>query len=100
MFRQRKHPEGDQYALSSARRFRTAFHSSLTTEENREYEKKFGGRQSLAGHLKLNRERGFETKDFEVHDQARKGARWMPWHRRTMKDAVSCDKPRGVAHTL
>ena len=26
--------------------------------------------------------------------QATKGAWWMPWHEKAMKDAVSCDKPR------
>ena len=28
-----------------------------------------------------------------------KGARRMPWHRKSTKDAASCDKPRGVANT-
>ncbi len=28
-----------------------------------------------------------------------KGTRWMPWHRKPMKDVTSCDKPRGGAHT-
>ena len=27
-----------------------------------------------------------------------KGARRMPWHRKSTKDAASCDKPRGGAH--
>ena len=27
------------------------------------------------------------------------GARWMPWHRQSMKDAASCDNLRGGAHT-
>ena len=26
--------------------------------------------------------------------QATKGAWWMPWHEKAMKDVVSCDKPR------
>ena len=26
--------------------------------------------------------------------QATKGARWMPWHEKATKDAISCDKPR------
>jgi len=26
--------------------------------------------------------------------QATKGAWWMPWHEKAMKDAISCDKPR------
>jgi hypothetical protein len=26
--------------------------------------------------------------------EATKGARWMPWCQRTMKDVISCDKPR------
>ena len=29
-----------------------------------------------------------------------KGARWMPWHRKSMKDAASCDKLRGGANIL
>ena len=24
----------------------------------------------------------------------KKGARWMPWHRKAKKDAAGCDKPR------
>lgn len=28
-----------------------------------------------------------------------KGARWMPWHRESMKDVASCDKLRLGAHT-
>ena len=29
--------------------------------------------------------------------QARKGVRWMPWRKKPMKDAVSCDNLRGGA---
>ena len=29
-----------------------------------------------------------------------KGARWMPWHRKSMKDAASCDKLGGGANIL
>ena len=29
-----------------------------------------------------------------------KGTRRMPWHRKPMKDAASCDNPRGGALTL
>ena len=32
--------------------------------------------------------------------QAIKSARGMPWHQEPKKDATSCDKPRGAAHTL
>ena len=32
--------------------------------------------------------------------KANKGIRWMPRHLEAMKDVVSCDKLRGVAHTL
>ena len=28
--------------------------------------------------------------------QATKGARWMPWRKRPMKDAVTCEKVRGA----
>ena len=31
--------------------------------------------------------------------QARKSARGMPWHQEPTKDATSCDKLRGAAHT-
>ena len=30
-------------------------------------------------------------------DQASKSIRWMPWRQEPMKDAASCDKPRGAA---
>ena len=30
--------------------------------------------------------------------QATKGIRWMPWRWEPMKDAVSCEKPRGAAN--
>ena len=29
-----------------------------------------------------------------------KSKRWMPWLSEAMKDAISCDKLRGVAHEL
>ena len=29
-----------------------------------------------------------------------KGLQRMPWHQKAMKDVASCDKLRGVAHTL
>ena len=32
--------------------------------------------------------------------QATKGVRWMPWHRKAMKDVVSCDKRRRGANNL
>ena len=35
-----------------------------------------------------------------MRGQNTKGARRMPWHRKSTKDAASCDKPRGAAHTL
>ena len=35
-----------------------------------------------------------------ISGQATKGARWMPWHEKAMKDVISCDKPREVANTL
>jgi len=31
------------------------------------------------------------------YGQAIKGVRWMPRQRKAMKDAVSCEKPRGAA---
>jgi hypothetical protein len=31
-----------------------------------------------------------------VHGQATKGAWWMPRHQKAKKDAVNCEKPRGV----
>ena len=33
-------------------------------------------------------------------DQAMKGIQRMPWHRKAMKDVVSCDKPRVGANNL
>ena len=35
----------------------------------------------------------------KFYGQATKGARWMPWQKQAMKDAASCDKLRGAAHT-
>ena len=35
-----------------------------------------------------------DTLEDQVSVQATKGARWMPWHEKAMKDVVSCDKPR------
>ena len=35
-----------------------------------------------------------------ISGQATKGAWWMPWHEKAMKDAVSCDKPRLAANKL
>ena len=32
--------------------------------------------------------------------QARKSARWMPWHQEPMKDVTSCDKLRLGANSL
>ena len=32
--------------------------------------------------------------------QAKKGAGRMPWHWEPMKDAISCEKPRGGANIL
>ena len=29
-----------------------------------------------------------------ISDQVSKGIWWMPWHQESMKDVVSCDKPR------
>lgn len=34
----------------------------------------------------------------EEKGQAKKGAGRMPWHQETMKDAISCEKPRGAAN--
>lgn len=31
------------------------------------------------------------------YDQAKKSVWWMPWHQTPMKDAISCEKPRGAA---
>ena len=33
-------------------------------------------------------------------DKDIKGTRWMPWHRKSMKDVTSCDKLRWAAHKL
>ena len=33
-------------------------------------------------------------------DQVIKGIWWMPWHMKTMKDVVSCDKPRVSANNF
>ena len=30
--------------------------------------------------------------------QANKSTRGMPWHQESMKDVISCDKPRGAAN--
>jgi len=36
----------------------------------------------------------------KIFGQATKGVRWMPWHKKAMKDVISCDKPRGDANNL
>jgi hypothetical protein len=36
----------------------------------------------------------------EISGQAKKGARWMPWHGPAKKDAVSCEKLGGGARIL
>lgn len=38
------------------------------------------------------------VKDIARCDQDIKGAGWMPWRQVAMKDAVSCEKPRGAAN--
>ena len=40
--------------------------------------------------------RGYELRKF--YGQATKGAWWMPWQKKAMKDVASCDKPRGAAN--
>ena len=35
-----------------------------------------------------------------IFGQATKGMRWMPWHKKAMKDVVSCDKLRVGANSL
>ena len=43
----------------------------------------------------------FEPHLLKANDgQATKGAWWMPWCQKAMKDVVSCDKPRGAASRL
>src|SRR5438270_5101431 len=34
----------------------------------------------------------------KFYGQATKGAWWMPWQKKAMKDVASCDKPRGAAN--
>ena len=36
----------------------------------------------------------------KFYGQATKGAWWMPWQKKAMKDVASCDKPRGAANRL
>ena len=33
----------------------------------------------------------------KFYGQVTKGAWWMPWQKKAMKDVASCDKPRGAA---
>jgi hypothetical protein len=49
--------------------------------------------------LKLRQRRGSGPGSLNkgYYGQAIKGGRRMPWHEEAMKDAVSCDKPRGAA---
>ena len=35
-----------------------------------------------------------------LRGQVTKGARWMPWRRKAMKDVADCDKPRGAVSRL
>ena len=34
----------------------------------------------------------------KFYGQVTKGAWWMPWQKKAMKDVASCDKPRGAAN--
>jgi hypothetical protein len=36
----------------------------------------------------------------KFYGQATKGAWWMPWQKKAMKDVASCDKPRRAASRL
>jgi len=38
-----------------------------------------------------------ESASRRSYGQATKGARWMPWQKKAMKDVDSCDKPRRAA---
>ena len=35
-----------------------------------------------------------------MKNKQKKGIRWMPWHRKAMKDVTGCDKPRVAANKL
>ena len=47
-----------------------------------------------------SRQRKRSEDDFLDEDQAKKGARGMPWHQEPMKDVISCEKLRGAANEL
>ena len=49
------------------------------------------GQQGKSTHL---------LKNTKIFGKATKGVRWMPWHMETMKDVISCDKPRVGANNL
>ena len=53
---------------------------------------------SLTNRL-MRLERGTRPRRTRKDGQATKGAGRMPWHQRPKKDAVSCEKLRGVAST-
>ena len=38
------------------------------------------------------------TRASNLCSQVSKGARWMPWHQKPMKDVGACEKPRGVGN--
>ena len=49
-------------------------------------------------HRHCNSELLLEVNEF--YGQAGKGAWWMPWHRKAMKDVANCDKPRRAVSRL
>jgi hypothetical protein len=45
----------------------------------------------------MTRQSARDASRVQIHEQNRKGERWMPRPRTTKKDVAGCDKPRGVA---
>ena len=55
--------------------------------------------QSESREKRINESKAYENVlASKKRNQATKGIRWMPWRHEPMKDAISCEKPRGTAN--
>jgi hypothetical protein len=61
----------------------------------------FMGGSFCVGAARVHLENSIVAKASVLHDQEKKGTRWMPWRQEPMKDVGGCDKPgEGADHPL
>ena len=66
-------------------------------KEHRVYRQEF--RRFRLFSLEAKQLRSLEARALsKFYGQVTKGAWWMPWQKKAMKDVASCDKPRGAAN--